>query len=436
MSTERDPTQEDSTQLQSRDRSRHARARHRAHPESPFPSSAPLESALDPESKQSPQAPNQTSAQLYSTAVHLLNTHSINHKQLLTAIHLFQTAQRRYLQEARTRIRCPQLDTSGIAVQPEEEYHFYLHGTNGDTKDRRTSGISGILFNSSNTSILHFAYRIDNQLPNVPEYVALMIALTYIQRLRIERVVIYCDHKLLIQQITQQWSVRSPQLRAYYNHCSKLWCTATNNGSIIEFLHIARRENGAAQQLASSIVATDDITHILDNKDPIFLWQCDMAIAETQLRIAYQSLQRSQYREIPQHFVEAIARLTVTLNASDRAYAIAVQTENSTASTLSSELSSWISVSLLTARGTLLELESRRVRLEKKIQSMLLERDRIRSEMGERWHTKKSRPSVHPTTTLRLKLIAEVNTIIEVQTSIGSYQVVLDSLGERIRGRS
>jgi len=93
---------------------------------------------------------------------------------------------------------------------------------------------------------------------NIAEYTALLNALTEAQPLDTERVTIFSDSELMVQQINGTYRVKNPNIREIYLKCTKL----LDSFGSWEMKHIRREKNAQADALANEALDQGrDIEH-------------------------------------------------------------------------------------------------------------------------------------------------------------------------------
>ena len=84
---------------------------------------------------------------------------------------------------------------------------------------------------------------------NVAEYKGLLNGLLFAQEKNITHLEVYGDSKLVIEQVTGNWQIRSPLLKPIHREISAL--LATKPFDTITFQHVYRKNNKRADELAN-----------------------------------------------------------------------------------------------------------------------------------------------------------------------------------------
>ena len=90
---------------------------------------------------------------------------------------------------------------------------------------------------------IKFTFPITN---NVAEYKALLAGLRLAKKIRAENVKVYADSQLVVRQISREYEVKDPTLKAYNGLVKQLW----QKFSQIQLTQIPREENSKADELS------------------------------------------------------------------------------------------------------------------------------------------------------------------------------------------
>lgn len=120
-----------------------------------------------------------------------------------------------------------------------------------DGASRGNPGLSGIGFVvnelKNNNNLFKFSKFIGKTTNNVAEYTALIYALEYLQKNKYERIKIFSDSKLLVEQIRGKYQVKNPGLKDL-NKKAKLLISTFKQ---FDIEHTYRSGNKEADNLAN-----------------------------------------------------------------------------------------------------------------------------------------------------------------------------------------
>ena len=135
--------------------------------------------------------------------------------------------------------------------QPVEEYELFFDGASKGNPG--PSGI-GIVIRKNNNLIAKQAQKLIDGTNNVAEYRALLLGLKHAHDLGIEKLAVYGDSKLVINQMKREWKVKAPHLLKLRSEALKL----ANKFDSISYTWIGRESNKEADKLANIAIEDAD----------------------------------------------------------------------------------------------------------------------------------------------------------------------------------
>jgi len=111
----------------------------------------------------------------------------------------------------------------------------------------KTAGIGGVI-TKNGKEIFSFSEYLDDATNNEAEYTALIKGLKYLIKLNILSINIYSDSELVVKQISGEYKVKNPRMRALYQKAINLL------GELEHWTitHVFREQNEVADLLAKS----------------------------------------------------------------------------------------------------------------------------------------------------------------------------------------
>ena len=83
---------------------------------------------------------------------------------------------------------------------------------------------------------------------NVAEYLALIEGLNAVSEWKPDRVEVYLDSKLVVEQVNNRWKVKEPELKDLHRQATEL---LKRFGDKVTVQHVAREENRRADMLVN-----------------------------------------------------------------------------------------------------------------------------------------------------------------------------------------
>lgn len=160
---------------------------------------------------------------------------------------------------------------------------LYLYCDGGSRSNPGPAGIGvvGIEISGENKiCILERSLFLKDKSNNYAEYTAFISALDYALQVNYTEIVIHSDSKLIIEQLTGNWQVKSPDLAVLYSIAMKKIERLRTNGVKLSFKWIAREDNRHADALANLAMDRQMKPEALD---PDQLNQADQRLLEALL---------------------------------------------------------------------------------------------------------------------------------------------------------
>ena len=129
-------------------------------------------------------------------------------------------------------------------------YEIYCDGASRSNPGDASIGVS---INKDKVEIDTIKKKIGINTNNVAEYLGLIAALEYCVENKVNKVRIFLDSLLVVQQVNMEYKVKSKKLQTHYEKSLKL----IDQIEDIEIHHIRREFNSRADQLANE--ALDEI---------------------------------------------------------------------------------------------------------------------------------------------------------------------------------
>ena len=126
-------------------------------------------------------------------------------------------------------------------------YTLYFDGASRSNPGPASYG--GVIYEENNKEIATYKKYIGRHTNNVAEYLGCFHGVQACIQEGIKNVTIYGDSKLVIEQVSGRWKVKSDNIKPIYNEIKKV--LDTNPFEKIEFKHVKRNKNKRADQLAN-----------------------------------------------------------------------------------------------------------------------------------------------------------------------------------------
>ena len=126
-------------------------------------------------------------------------------------------------------------------------YTLYFDGASRSNPGPASYG--GVIYDENKNEIATYKKYIGKHTNNVAEYLGCFHGVQACIQEGIKNVTIYGDSKLVIEQVSGRWKVKSDNIKPIYNEIKKV--LDTNPFEKIEFKHVKRNKNKRADQLAN-----------------------------------------------------------------------------------------------------------------------------------------------------------------------------------------
>ena len=123
-------------------------------------------------------------------------------------------------------------------------YEIYCDGASRSNPGEASIGVS---ITKESKEIEFISQKIGIATNNVAEYESLRAALTYCVENNFEEVSIFLDSLLVVQQVNENFKVKSDNLKELYSQCKDLMNKINN----LEIHHVRRELNKRADELAN-----------------------------------------------------------------------------------------------------------------------------------------------------------------------------------------
>ena len=123
-------------------------------------------------------------------------------------------------------------------------YEIYCDGASRSNPGEASIGVS---ITKESKEIEFISQKIGIATNNVAEYESLIAALTYCVENNFEEVSIFLDSLLVVQQVNENFKVKSDNLKELYSQCKDLMNKINN----LEIHHVRRELNKRADELAN-----------------------------------------------------------------------------------------------------------------------------------------------------------------------------------------
>jgi len=110
----------------------------------------------------------------------------------------------------------------------------------------------GVIYNDAGAEVATYKKYIGKQTNNVAEYLGCFHGIQACVQEGIKNVIIYGDSKLVVEQVSGRWKVKSPNIKPIYDEIKKV--LATKPFDSIEFKHVRRNKNKRADELANQAI--------------------------------------------------------------------------------------------------------------------------------------------------------------------------------------
>ena len=126
-------------------------------------------------------------------------------------------------------------------------YTIYFDGASRSNPGPASYG--GVIYDENNNEIATYKKYIGNHTNNVAEYLGCFHGIQACIQEGIKNVIIYGDSKLVIEQVSGRWKVKSDNIKPIYNEIKNVLDSKPFEN--IEFKHVKRNKNKRADQLAN-----------------------------------------------------------------------------------------------------------------------------------------------------------------------------------------
>lgn len=126
-------------------------------------------------------------------------------------------------------------------------YKLYFDGASRSNPGPASYGVS--LIGPNGKEIDTDKKYIGNATNNVAEYMGAIAAVNLALKHNLDNIAIYGDSNLVIKQITNEWKVKSENLKQHFNNLKNV--IAKKQWKQISFNHVYRKHNKRADQLAN-----------------------------------------------------------------------------------------------------------------------------------------------------------------------------------------
>jgi len=126
-------------------------------------------------------------------------------------------------------------------------YTLYFDGASRSNPGPASYG--GVIYDEAGLEIATYKNYIGKQTNNVAEYLGCFHGVQACIQEGIKNVIIYGDSKLVVEQVSGRWKVKSPNIKPIYDEIKKV--LATKPFDSIEFKHVRRNNNKRADELAN-----------------------------------------------------------------------------------------------------------------------------------------------------------------------------------------
>jgi ribonuclease HI len=126
-------------------------------------------------------------------------------------------------------------------------YSLYFDGASRSNPGPASYG--GVIYDENKNEVATYKKYIGHHTNNVAEYMGCFHGIMACVQENIKNVTIYGDSKLVVEQVSGRWKVKSANLRPIYNEIIKV--LNKNHFEKINFKHVKRHLNKRADQLAN-----------------------------------------------------------------------------------------------------------------------------------------------------------------------------------------
>ena len=126
-------------------------------------------------------------------------------------------------------------------------YTLYFDGASRSNPGPASYG--GVIYDKNNNELATYKKYIGNHTNNVAEYLGCFHGIQACIQEGIKNVIIYGDSKLVIEQVSGRWKVKSDNIKPIYNEIKNVLDSKPFEN--IEFKHVKRNKNKRADQLAN-----------------------------------------------------------------------------------------------------------------------------------------------------------------------------------------
>ena len=129
-------------------------------------------------------------------------------------------------------------------------YTVYFDGASRSNPGPASYG--GVIYDETGKEVATYKKYIGKHTNNVAEYLGCFHGIQACIQEGIKNVTIYGDSKLVVEQVSGRWKVKSDNLKPIYNEIKKVLATKPFNK--IEFKHVKREKNKRADELANQAI--------------------------------------------------------------------------------------------------------------------------------------------------------------------------------------
>ena len=135
---------------------------------------------------------------------------------------------------------------------------FTLYFDGASKGNPGNSGFGGVILDEEGKEVLQYAEFLSNKgTNNEAEYMGCLYGIQCALDKKIENLQIFGDSKLVVQQVTGKWKVKSENLQKYHEEIIKLIPKFKN----ISFHHVERKYNKIADGLANEGIKKEFFTN-------------------------------------------------------------------------------------------------------------------------------------------------------------------------------
>ena len=126
-------------------------------------------------------------------------------------------------------------------------YSLYFDGASRSNPGPASYG--GVIYNENDEEIASYKKYIGKHTNNVAEYLGCFAGIQACIQENIKNLIVYGDSKLVIEQVSGRWKVKSDNIKPIYLEIKKV--LDTKPFETIVFKHVRRHKNKRADELAN-----------------------------------------------------------------------------------------------------------------------------------------------------------------------------------------